>query len=46
MDIEFINQVGCDITGYDKNNHSGLKINALMPGVISDHHHRFITKYL
>ena len=46
MDIEFINQVGCEIAGYNKNQLVGLKINALMPTVISDNHNKFISKYL
>ncbi|CDW76798.1 UNKNOWN [Stylonychia lemnae] len=45
MSIRFINKNGTKLTKYDSGTIQRLKINVLMPNLISDNHHLFISKF-
>ena len=46
MEIEFINKMGASLIEDDVSNLLGVKINTIMPSVVSEFHSRFIDTFI
>lgn len=46
MDIQLINKEGCEIIDFEKEEAIGMKLNTIMPQIISDNHQKFINQFI
>ena len=46
MEISFINKTLTKMIKYDSNEVIGMRINQIMPQIISDNHHKYIEKFM
>ena len=46
MEIDFMNKACCQMTQYSKNTIAGMKVNALMPKMVSENHSNMIKRYV